>query len=313
MHVKLFQVVSFKIENRGPICIKDMKPRTTKLVWYDRVDKFVTSVDTTMAFDIAITEVMLGGSFVNKNSRTKRTLVGNHNPVHMISKIMSRQFGLDFVVGKLTQTVILVATFRSRGHKDITFNNMRRLVLLSSLLTVNILKVMHMPSPKLIEIDRTKPFGSLYAGRDNHGVIDYPSEHVLINILDDTQVPNILTKLHNIWVCFWVCCIPFKDSKPSSKHTARGVRIPGQTLGPFESTNSKFNMCWQYLDFFENLTVGHSVNIPISMHFVCFATQKGSGSFSNKTNNPIISAPENTKASRAEMAVLYTRDVNKSF
>ena len=86
-------------------------------MWNFGLYNFVASVNKTAPFDIAIAQVVLSSNNVSKNSRTKRALVGNHQSVHMVSKLMPRQFGFDFMVGKLAQTVALVTAFNSRSNK----------------------------------------------------------------------------------------------------------------------------------------------------------------------------------------------------
>ena len=90
MHVKLFQVVSFKTANWFSLFIKYLRPRANKFMRNNWFNKFVASICTAEAFNVAITQVMLSSDFVSKDSRTKRALVGNYQSVHMISKVMSR-------------------------------------------------------------------------------------------------------------------------------------------------------------------------------------------------------------------------------
>ena len=72
MHVKLFHVVSFKVTNRFSLFIKNLRPRANEFMRYNWFNKFIASVSTAEAFDVAITQVMLSSYFVSKDGRTKR-------------------------------------------------------------------------------------------------------------------------------------------------------------------------------------------------------------------------------------------------
>ena len=89
MHVKLFQVVSLKITNRFSLFIKNLRPRANEFMRNNGFNKFIASVSTAEAFDVTITPMVLSSNFVSKNGRTERALIGDYQPVHMISKVMS--------------------------------------------------------------------------------------------------------------------------------------------------------------------------------------------------------------------------------
>ena len=114
MHVKLFQMLSLKIANRVTLFIKNLGPRTNQLVRYVGLHKFIASANKTVSFNITITKVMLSSHHISKHSRTERTLVGDNQSVDMVSELMPWQFGFDFVMGKLAETVTFVATSNTR-------------------------------------------------------------------------------------------------------------------------------------------------------------------------------------------------------
>ena len=226
MHVKLFQVVSFKTANWFSLFIKYLRPRANKFVRNNWFNKFVASISTAEAFNVAITQVMLSSDFVSKDGRTKRALVGNYPSVHMISKVMSRQLGLDFVVSKFSEAMAFEVTFHPWRGKDITLNNMGRFVLCSNLFTVDTIKIMHISGPKLIQIDRIEPSNYFNVSKYQTGVFNYLSEHVLIDALQVPQITNIFTKLLSVRVLFRVRCVPLETTKPCSKHASCSIRVP---------------------------------------------------------------------------------------
>jgi hypothetical protein len=198
---------------------------------------------------------MLCGNNVRKHNRAKRTLIGHNEPIHMLSKVVPRQFGFDMVMSQLIFAAALMSTLNSLGNLDLTAYNMKGFVERALSLTILVSKVMHVPGPDFLKIERAQPVLNILISKNSNGVLDYPSYDVFITSFGERRVFYIFDKLDSVGILAARSLVPFEFSKTCSKQASRGVRVSGQALGPFELTNSKFKMDWENTRLFKNLLV----------------------------------------------------------
>ena len=117
MLVQVSKMVSLELTNWISFLVTYLGPGTNEFMRNFWFNDFVASISSALAFDVTITQMMLCGDYISKNSKTKRALIGNHQSIHMVSKLMSRQFGFDLMMSKLAQAVTFVITFNSRSNK----------------------------------------------------------------------------------------------------------------------------------------------------------------------------------------------------
>ena len=89
MLVQVCKMVSLELTNWISFLVTYLGPGTNEFMRNFWFNNFVTSISSALAFDVTITQMMLCGDYISKNSRTKRTLVGNYHHVDKIAKSVS--------------------------------------------------------------------------------------------------------------------------------------------------------------------------------------------------------------------------------
>ena len=89
MLMQVSKMISLEITNLISFLVMYPGPGTNEFMRNFWFNDFVASISSALAFGVTITQMMLCGDYISKNSRTKRTLVGNNHHVDKIAKIVS--------------------------------------------------------------------------------------------------------------------------------------------------------------------------------------------------------------------------------
>ena len=218
MLMQVSEMISLEITDLISFLVMYPGPGTNEFMRNFWFNDFVASICGAFALNVTITQMMLCGDYISKDSRTKRTLVGDNHHIDKIAKIVSWKLRFHLMMNTFAFRMAFEITSDSFSNMNITLYNMRGLVAVISLLfAVKMSVVMHIYSPEFFKVYFSKPVPGFRVCEKALWLISNLRNKCMVIVCSKRHSLQIINHLPGKGIFIGIAFVPFKFAKPGSK------------------------------------------------------------------------------------------------